>query len=70
MSPEYDPTYPTKPILALLLCAALVALAVGVFGIDGVRGELKTGKAYSLAVVFGDSDMISRVSSPTTTGLA
>jgi hypothetical protein len=34
------------------------------FGINGVRNELKTGRAYSLAVVVGDSATVEKSNSP------
>ena len=64
--PEVDPNYPTLPILAMVLTAGLISSGVGVLGLPAVAQEIATGRAYSAAVVFGDSTRISRAASPIT----
>ena len=64
MKPPVNPNFPTTPILILILCSSIVVLGIGVFGINAIRNELITGRAYSLGVVFGDATMIDKISSP------
>jgi hypothetical protein len=64
MKPKLNPDFPTTPILIMLLCSALILLAIGVPGIFYIRDWLATGRVYSMAALFGDGEMISRSSAP------
>jgi hypothetical protein len=64
MKPKLNPDFPTTPILIMLLCSALIALAVGISGAQVLYEGLKTGGVYRMTVVFGDSNMVYRSSSP------
>jgi hypothetical protein len=44
--------------------AALTLIAFGIYGLPAAFEELKTGQAYSLAVVFGDGSKVQKDASP------
>ncbi len=64
MKPKLNPDFPTTPVLILILCSSLIALAIGVPGVFVIREGLITGRVYSVSVVFGDDKMIYRSSAP------
>jgi hypothetical protein len=64
MKPKLNPNYPSTGVLILVICSSLVLLAIGVPGIFLIREALATGRVYSMAVVFGDGEMIYRSSAP------
>jgi hypothetical protein len=44
--------------------AALMFIALGIYGMPAALEELKAGQAYSLAVVFGDGSKVQKDISP------
>jgi hypothetical protein len=54
----------SKSSLAVPVLAALTLLALAVYGAPTVLEELKTGQAYSLAVIFANGTKVYRDSSP------
>ena len=55
----------TLPSLVVWLCAALMAVAIGVGSGFTALGGLTTGWKYSFGIVFNDTTKIYRSSSPT-----
>ena len=64
MRPKLNPNYPSKGVLLFIICSGLVLLAVGFSNVSTVREGLATGRVYSVAVVFGVSEMIEKSKSP------
>ena len=62
--PPFNPSYPTIPILILIVSSGLCLLAIGVSNISTVREALATGQTYSAAIIFDDKTMIYRSESP------
>ena len=62
--PKLNPSYPTVPILIFSIFTGLFGIAIGIYGIFIVQHALVTGRTYYFTVIWGDSAMVSRSSSP------
>jgi hypothetical protein len=62
--PKFNPSYPTLPILILIVSSGLCLLAIGISTISTVSEDLASGRTYSLGIMLDYKAVIYRSSSP------
>ena len=61
---EFNPSFPTIPVLIVVIISGAAAFALGVFNIPAIYEGLRTGHMYSFGVIFDNKHLIDRNSSP------